>query len=420
MKIVNLSGSKVTEGAPQPLPFDLGESGRGRTLVRVDISKAPGKTPVGPPLVGPEVPYAMELFAPGLYFYDSAKAAEYALQAAKCAAYVARQERERVAAAWPWDVDFLPGRPPQGGAVYLLKAGTAPGPKQRGVLVRLNTAGCYTKGSCGSYAVVHGEATVVAEGRWAEGDAGRVAGGPDVLLHVPGACLIRAVLQGGAGKGWGGRIVVVTKEGKAWMGTAAELAGLITSDERPDLTEVVRAYIEASKGAPPQDSGWGAKPGPIEWWQILADACTAADALEAAPPAEAAGIEHYYLYPIEDWSAFLASLTPKLTLPPGQKVPEGVDRVQAGCLMPGGCSMVILDVGPGGGKRYGYTAPQVNGVEVVGRKDGRGKEVVLGIVTDVEWSISWSESKDGEVIGRYIAGPDGVREMIGGELHPWA
>lgn len=437
MKIIRLSGSGITEGHPQSLPFDLGESGRGRTLVRVEPSSAPGKQPAGPPPVGPEVPYPS---------YDAPEDAR--------AAYAARQERQRAANAWQWDVDFLPfvshGRGPQGGTVFLLRAGTAPGPRQRGVLVRLNTSGTYTKGSCGSYSVVWGRVSVVAEGQWAEGDAGRTASGPDALLHVQGPAFIRAVLQGGEGKGWGGRCVLVTAEGRCWMGKTADLAALVTADERPDLAAVVRDMLAATASStlPDTDPGAGPRigllvPGAsyapedkvvVAWYQTLRDAVAAADALEADAPPEAAGVEHYttdpaLMGPDADWTGLLANLRPALTLPGGAKRPEGVDRVQAGCLMPGACSLVFLATA-GGGKRYGHSQIRTSGVEVVARGgyDGRGyysaSESLLAIVTDPDgWSVEWEEIKDGQRVCAVSAGPAGVRKThADGEVRtdPWA
>jgi len=425
MKILCLSGSATTEGRPQPIPFSLGESGRGRTLTRVEVSSAPGKIPDSPPPAGPEVPWASAPQSPQKYDErirtwiadsDPTKAAEYRAAKAKHEAYAAYEARKKACESYAYDVDYLvPARPQAGGTAFLLKAGTVR-PAQRGVLIRLNTAGAYTKGSCGSIELVWGEATKVAEGTWAEGDAGRVAGGPDALWHVPGAAFFRAVLQGGSNKGWGGRYVVVTKDGKVWMGKTTDLAALVTADERPDLSEVVRAMLAATTAAPPTRcrvvvAGAEYRQTVVEWYQILRDAVAAADALEAELPADSEGIEHYFLHEPSDWPALLKTFG--LTLPGGQTVPQGVDRVQAGCLMPGAMSMVYLSVGPGGGKRYSLSDVTCTGVRVLGRICERpyNREEILAIVEDAEgWSIAWTESKDGQQTGAYRAGPDGVTE----------
>lgn len=425
MKILCLSGSATTEGRPQPIPFSLGESGRGRTLTRVEVSSAPGKIPEGPPPSGPEVPWASAPQFPQKYDErthawisdsDPTKVAEYQTAKAKYEAYTAYEARKKACEAYTYDVDYLvPARPQAGGSVFLLKAGTVR-PAQRGVLVRISTRGCYTKGSCGSIELVWGEATKVAEGTWAEGDAGRVAGGPDALWHVPGAAFFRVVLQGGSNKGWGGRCVVVTKDGRVWMGKTTDLAALVTADERPDLSEVVRAMLAVTTTTPPSTSNYDPSAGEyrqtvVEWYQILRDAVTAADALEAEPPADSEGIEHYFLHEPSDWPALLKTFG--LTLPGGQTMPQGVDRVQAGCLMPGAMSMVYLSCGPGGGKRYRLSDVTCVGVRVLGaiRERPYNREEILAIVEDAErWSVSWTESKDGQQIGAYRADASGVTE----------
>jgi hypothetical protein len=289
-------------------------------------------------------------------------------------------------------------------------------PTQRGVLVRISTRGCYTKGSCGSIDLVWGEATKIAEGTWAEGDAGRVAGGPDALWHVSGAAFFRVVLQGGSGKGWGGRCALVTKDGKVWMGKTTDLAALVTADERPDLSEIVRAMLAATAAAPPSASNYDTAAGEyrqtvVEWYRILRDAVAAADTLEAEPSVDSEGIEHYFLHEPSDWGALLKTFG--FTLPGGQTVPQGVDRVQAGCLMPGTMSMVYLSCGPGGGKRYSLSDVTCTGVRVLGsiRERPYNREEILAIIEDAEgWSVSWTESKDGQQTGSYRASPDGVLE----------
>lgn len=303
MKILCLSGSTTTEGRPQPIPFSLGESGRGRTLTCVEVSSAPGKIPEGPPPAGPEVSWVSAPQLPQKYDErthawisdsDPTKVAEYEAAKTKHEAYTAYEARKKACESYAYDVDYLvPARPQAGGTAFLLKAGTVR-PAQRGVLVRISTRGCYTKGSCGSIELVWGEATKVAEGTWAEGDAGRVAAGPDALWHVPGAAFFRVVLQGGSNKGWGGRCVVVTSAGKVWMGKTTDLAALVTADERPDLSEVVRAMLAATTTAPPSTSNYDPSAGEyrqtvVEWYQILRDAVAAADALEAEPPQTARG-----------------------------------------------------------------------------------------------------------------------------------
>lgn len=306
------------------------------------------------------------------------------------------------------DVEYLTVR----GGPVILRASTG---KQRGVLIRLNTRGAYTKGSCGEIAPIWGKVTTLAAGRWAEGDAGRVAAGPDALLHVEGPAFIRACLQGGSGKGWGWRCIVVTGAGAVWMGQTPDLAALITADERPDLSEVVRQML--AEVAPPTEP-------PVEghWRIVLPIAIAAADALEAETPPESVGVDHYFLNQTPDWADLLKRVG--VTLPGGQTAPEGVSEVKAGCLMPGPFSLVVISVGPGGGKRYRYEITAEKGVTVIGRDQGRGYETVVAIVQDQDWQIAWSSFKDGALTSQSRAQIDGVWTQAADgsdpELLPWA
>lgn len=306
------------------------------------------------------------------------------------------------------DVEYLTVR----GGPVILRASTG---KQRGVLLRVRTSGAYTKKSCGEITPMWGKVTTLAAGRWAEGDAGRVAHGPDALLHVEDAAFIRVLLQGGSAKGWGWRCVVVTPAGAVWMGTTPELCGVITSDERPDLTKVVRqmlAEIEPPAEAPPEG----------HWRIMLPAAIQAVDTLDQDPPAEAAGVDHYFLNEAPNWTDLLKRVG--VTLPAGQTAPAGVSEVKAGCLMPGPFSMVVISIGAGGGKRWGYEITREHGIVVVGRDQGRGYETVIAIVQDEDWQIAWSEYKDGALTVQYRAQIDGLWSLIAGEtestLLPWA
>ena len=265
------------------------------------------------------------------------------------------------------------------------------------------------------------------------------------------------VTQGGSGKGWGKRCVIVTAAGKVWMGTTATLAALVTSDERPDLAEVVRQMLgtyvppksaestdyqarcscaDESGAARPEYGAYDFVPTeasrvaclrhspPLKfpgWYQTLLDAVEGARLLEQAQEtaAETADIEHYVTHPVDDWAAQLCGMRPAIQLPPGQSAPGGVDKVVGGVLLPGPCSMVLLSTA-GGGKRYGHTDFRLVGVEEIARGgyDGRGyysaHQSILAIVTDpTNWRIEWEERKDGVQVDAVSAGSDGIRHSDG-------
>ena len=105
-------------------------------------------------------------------------------------------------------------------------------------------------------------------------------------------------------------------------------------------------------------------------------------------------------------------------------LPAGVSEVKAGCLMPGPFSLVVISVGLGGGKRWGYEITAERGVTVIGRDQGHGRETVVAIVQDQDWQIAWSVFKDGALTSQRRAQIDGVWTQAADgsdpELLPWA
>jgi hypothetical protein len=236
---------------------------------------------------------------------------------------------------------------------------------QRGILVRVDTHGTYTKYSDGSIAVVHGDVTVLAEGQWAFGAAGKIGNGPDQLLHVVGCALLIVVTSGGTRKGHGRCYVVIDSDrGYVRRCTPVDLVQDLATDEDPILGEVVRSI---PRDALPRD---------------IAEALEAADRLEVTD-APTVSCTHYLQREVPDtWR-----------LPPGHS--GGLSRGPNGVLLPGEQSLVCLAIGPGGGKRYGYAIDHICGLDVLHRESRRASELILALVTAADWRVEWRESKDG-------------------------
>jgi len=191
MKIIDARSDKYVTG-----PITLGESGRGRHLEVVPLSNRPAQAPSDPGDVG----------------------------------------------------YFVHGAPPERQHAVL----TCPTPSQKGILLRINTKGRYTRDSDGRIALVGGPAKLLTRGTWAEGDAGRLGSGPDELWHVGGPSLFEFVIQGGPSKGGGFRWLVVAEDlSEADAGleshifTPAELQTVIMTASHTAVEVAVRRHMQA-------------------------------------------------------------------------------------------------------------------------------------------------------------------------------
>ncbi|TAL50308.1 hypothetical protein EPN81_03135 [Patescibacteria group bacterium] len=328
MKIIN-----ARTGNLQEIPFALGEKGRGRWLEEVKVSNRPGQAPTGPDDVS---------------------------------FFVFGQDRKHV---------ILTNRD-----------------EKRGILLRVNTSGVYTKGSCGSVALKGGKATLLTEGSWAEGDAGRVADGPDQLWHVEGPCLFSVVLQGGEYKGMGHRYLIVTRSLGTVMIKRAELCQLIATDENPEVTEVAKMFAS-------------------ELHEDVQQALRLAEELEEQMETPQAEVTHFsgeYRSIEEVVKGFGLAIPAAM----GDKV-KGVSSVQSGTLLPGSKALVALEIGPSGGKRYRFEKISETGLARVKESCERpyNRESVLAIVEDANWHSAWIDYKDGEPTAYVIANAGGIHSF---------
>jgi len=327
MRIVNAANGQL-----QPIPFNLGESGRGRWFEEVKVSNRSGQEPSGPEDVS--------------YFTFG-------------------QDRRHV---------------------ILTK-----GDDKRGILLRISTAGTYTRGSCGRIALKGGTATKLTSGQWAEGNAGNVANGPDELWHVEGPALFVVVLQGGESKGYGHRYLIVTKSLRTVMIKRTELCQLIATDDDPEVAEVVRMC----QGDLHED---------VQQALHLADELEQMDSVQV----DVTHLTSEWLTIEEVVKSFGLAIPSAM----GEKV-TGISNIQSGTLVPGDKALVAFEVGPGGGKRYRFEEVSEAGivrVKEVCERPYTGKSV-LGIIQEDNWYSAWIEFKDGTIMAYTIADSGGVHRL---------
>lgn len=325
MKIIN-----VRTGQLQSIPFSLGESGRGRWLEEVKISNRPGQMPSNPDDVG--------------YF-------------------VFGQERQHV---------------------ILTKSN----PNQRGVLLRINTEGTYTRNTSGSVTLKGGNAKMLVRGEYAYGDAGRIGGGTDELWHVEGPSVFVVVLCGGSYKGYGPRCLIVTSKFEVFMVKREELCQLIATDENPDVVEAVRQFAD-------------------QLHEDIQAALKVASELEEVDETEVSQV-HF----ASEWRSIedvVSSFGIAIPAAMGNQI-SGVSGVQAGTIIPGNKALVVLEIGPGGGKRYRFEKVSEAGLTRLKDSCERPytRESVLAMVDSPDWYSAWLNYKDGEITSYVLANAGGI------------
>lgn len=313
MRIIN-----VREGRLQAIPFSLGEAGRGRWYEEVKVSNRPGQTPTGAEDVG--------------YF-------------------VFGEDRKHV---------------------ILTKAN----PAQRGVLLRIDTRGTYTRGTSGSVKLLGGTAKQLTFGEYAYGDAGRIGGGTDELWHAEGPAIFAVVICGGSHKGYGHRYLVVTESFGTRLITRESLCQQIATDEEPEVASVARQFKDALH-------------------DDVKVAIKLADELEDSeiPVASVAHFGHKPMAHAVMDHGFVVPASLRLT----DDAIGGVSGIQAGTLVPGDKALVAFSVGRMGGKRYGVKIEaEVGLTRLHVSQDYRGNEdEVLALVEQRDWRVVLRHFKDG-------------------------
>lgn len=180
MKIVN------EHGQLQPIPFTLGERGRGRSAEEVRVDNR--RPPEDPTDVGYKV------FKAG--------------------------EREHCVLTAP------SGQP--------------------GMLLRVNCRGTYTRDSRGGSRVIAGNAHPLVAGYGAFGDAGNIGGWTDTLYHVRGLALLTMVPTGGVHKGYYRQYLFLDGDkGELITRSMAEAVQDLVTDEYPLIGRVCQAHKDA-------------------------------------------------------------------------------------------------------------------------------------------------------------------------------
>lgn len=234
-----------------------------------------------------------------------------------------------------------------------------------------------------------GKHTCVAEGMWACGDAGRLGSGPDALVHLHGPALVRWNMSGGTSKGCGPRYTFVfPARGYVRTLRPRDAVQEVVTDADPLLGEVLRSLPD---GELPED---------------LRAALVQAQELENAAPAAQVGHFGNIVKLLSDAG---------ISCPAGWGATQGVARVEAGILYPGGGVLVGLEVGPGGGKRYAYSDLTCTGLAVIDQTPIKtsgnhcSRERVIGLVNAPDWSIVWKEWKDGALTAECRADASGIQ-----------
>ena len=334
-------------GRTQEIPFSLGEAGRGRWLEEVRISNRSGQQPSGPDDVG--------------YFLFG-------------------EERKHC---------------------ILTKSN----PNQRGVLIRINTYGTYTRGTEGNVVHKGGEAKLLVTGSYAFGDAGRIGGGTDELWHIESPSVFIVNICGGSYKGYGQRYLIVTRSFNAVAMTREELCQTIATDDNPEVTEVVKQFTG-------------------ELHEDVQSAIKLAEELEEAiSPEMNVLVNHFTQWqPIEQTVKNWGIAIPVVM---GDKI-GGVSSVQAGTLIPGTKALISLCIGPGGGKRYRFEKISESGITRIKESCERpfNSESILAIVEAPDWHSAWIEYKDGEITSYVLANAGGIHHYVrwvanGIRTEPW-
>lgn len=338
MKIVDARTGKL-----QSIPFSLGEAGRGRWLEEVKVSNRPGQEPSGPEDVG--------------YF-------------------VFGNDKKHC----------------------ILTKGIL---EQRGILLRINTLGCYTRGTSGEVSLKGGTAKMLARGTYAFGDAGRIGGGTDELWHVESPAVFVVILCGGEHKGLGHRYLLVTRSFRTVMIKREALCQLIATDDDPEIVEVVRQFAD-------------------QLHEDVRSALALAAQLEEAvnSPEATATITHFtQRRTIEEAVKTFGIAIPAAM---GGKV-GGVSSVQAGTVVPGTKVLIDFSTGGGGGGRYRFEVKSEAGLTRLKeeRPYKRAMVQILAIVDSPDWHCAWTEYKDGEITARVLADAGGMHRLYVHNARPY-
>ncbi|HLD17875.1 MAG TPA: hypothetical protein VJB99_02250, partial [Patescibacteria group bacterium] len=166
---------------------------------------------------------------------------------------------------------------------------------------------------------------------------------------------------------------------------------LIATDEDPELTETVRQFSE-------------------KLHEDVQLSLRTADELEAAMDQQVSSTPVVHFHPqygtMEETVRRYGIAIPAAM----QGKVGGVSGVQSGTLMPGSKALVVLSIGPSGGKRYNFHEVSENGLTRLKEECERPytRKDVLAIVDAPDWHSAWTESKDSEITSYVLANAGGI------------
>jgi hypothetical protein len=287
-----------------------------------------------------------------------------------------------------------PRNAPESGDVgYIVASGgvvvlTKPQPNQRGVLVHIDTKGCYTRGTQGATKLLGGEATCIASGTYAYGNAGGIGGGSDELWHVSSSIAMwGVVISGGAYKGFGHRYCVLNKSGNIRMITRQKLCQLITTDDEPEIVEVAREFANVLH-------------------KDVQDAFALAEQLADFDPHSNA-VQHYLQVGYRERLETIFEIAIPIEM---ATLTCGVSGIQASTLVPGNKALVAFNAGPGGRKRHAWKEIDPHHVTILESKWGSNytDKEYLALVEEPDWYFAWSSTKDGQLTGYSFVDAHGI------------
>lgn len=281
---------------------------------------------------------------------------------------------------------------------------TAPRPGQTGILLRINTQGCYTRNSSGRVTLKAGHVERLAAGYYAAGDAGGIQHEPDELWHVPAAAVFTVHVAGGQhkGEGYGWFYLLVLPSGRVVWERRERLCQTIVADTDPEVSALLRRFVRAAEDGLRSAEASGDEAAIRAAKDALfnegfAAAFKAADELEDLEEVVVAAV--HYAQP--DWQNRSLAVRVRdfgIEIPPSMKAEiPAIGGIKSGVLIPGQNSLALFQYG-GGGKRYGCRLVLERGLQRLATKpeDRREPERALAMTTSPDWCVAWVNTHDGQ------------------------
>jgi hypothetical protein len=266
---------------------------------------------------------------------------------------------------------------------------------QSGVLWRCNTKTSYIRGASGGCVLIFGDATELACGHYAFGDAGRVGGGPDYLWHVKGPSIFWIAPSRG-------EVYYGVFDGRDFhYGSKDDLSQWCATDMHPTITALARDYVASVVRAHIKDPSVK-DPNP-KTTEALTNALALLDRLENEVVATSPETTHFWESGIE-----VALCTLGLTRQAPGIESRGL-ALHEKMLIPGEHTFAAFSMSPGGGKRWSLHVIEEVGVRHVA-EDERSSTQLFQVEVPT-WRVVWEQWRDGEPVRRWIADAAGITQI---------